>query len=382
MALEALDKVDESLYARFVTSRTTVEDPEASASGLRSLWRETFRTPQLLLAYCRKISSKRKPTSTPVGEQPPEELELGDFESPPEQPEDSLSFELDDIGGLIEGLGTQPKRSELERWGEALEKISGIRYGLGGQYDDTTERVEVAIASGHANQVLGFLDEMTSIANEGVAALVKVVYEAFVPDADQATIVPAYKTTLKRALLVRRGLGKLVTELSPLNSILQGADNKRHPEALVAISETLHVFVESDVCRAMRAADRWELTQFDQRLELETLIEGKHTAEGLVKYLESLTVVNRREVLIEHDRRIVTQVREALANARELGELSAATAHQILVTASNDVQALLGKNPALDKLLERIKAAAPLSKPARNGVLIGWLEEVIEGAGS
>ncbi|HEY5944364.1 MAG TPA: hypothetical protein VIV40_02685, partial [Kofleriaceae bacterium] len=128
--------------------------------------------------------------------------------------------------------------------------------------------------------------------------------------------------------------------------------------------------------------DRWELTQFDQRLEAEELPDGKQTAEGLVKYLESLAVVNRREVLIEHDRKIIGQLREAIANARELGELSAATAQQLLVTAANDAQALAGKNPALDRILDRLNALAAIATPANNDTLVQWLEEALDLAGS
>jgi hypothetical protein len=194
-------------------------------------------------------------------------------------------------------------------------------------------------------------------------------------------VVPAYKTTLRRALMVRRGIAGLFAELAPINDVLQGADRKRHAEALVELSDKLHNFVVSDLCRAMRAADRWELTQFDQRLESEDLVEAKLTAEGLVKYLESLGVVNQREVLVEHDRRIVVEIREALTVGRELAELSARTAHEIIVKACEQAQALLGRAAALDGLLKRLKAAAQASKPTQNTQLLEWLDEVLAASG-
>ncbi len=277
LALASLDKVDDSLYDRFVANRKAQEDPETAGKGLRSLWHETFRTPLLLLAYCRKLDGrqKKRAPSAPMTTEDGEEVdELGDLEAFAAAPEDSLEFGVDDIGDLVEGLGTDPKRSEPERWAEAVEKIASIRYGLGGQTEDATERTEVAIAAGHSNHVLGLLDDMTSTWNEGIHALVVAVYEAFVPDADKGSVVPAYKTTLRRALMVRRGIAGLLAELAQINDVLQGTDRTRHPESLVTLSERLHSFVTSDLCRAMRAADRWELTQFDQRLENEDLMEA------------------------------------------------------------------------------------------------------------
>lgn len=382
LALAALDKVDDSLYDRFVASRTSEEDPDTAANSLRTLWNDTFRTPLLLLAYCKKLDKRQKKRApsvlTEVPEEPGEEIdELGDLEAFTDMPSDSLEFNVDDIGDLVEGLGASPKRSELERWADAIEKISSIRYGLGGQTDDATERMEVAIGAGHANQVLGLLDEMTSTWNEGIHALVVAVYEAFVPDADPGSVVPAYKTTLRRALMVRRGIAKLLAELTPINNRLQGTDRQLHPESLVALSDHLHEFVSSELCRAVRAADRWELTQFDQRLEAEDLAFAKQTAEGLVKYLESLTVVNQREVLVEHDRRVVSELRDALSVGKELAGLSARTAHEILLKASKDAQNLMGRSAGLDAVLKRLDDAPP----ADNDELIASLEEVLAGSG-
>lgn len=390
LALAALDKVDDSLYDRFVAGRSSEEDPETAANSLRALWNETFRTPLLLLAFCKKLDrrqKKRAPSALTeldeLGQESPGEEdidEFGDLEAA-SSPAESLEFELDDIGDLVEGIGTDPKRSEPERWGDAIDKIASIRYGLAGQTEDATERMEVAIAAGHANQVLGLLDEMTSTWNEGIHALVVAVYEAFVPDADHASVVPAYKTTLRRALMVRRGISGLLTELAEINDVLQKNERMRHPEALVALSDRLHEYVTSDVCRAMRAADRWELTQFDQRLENEDLGEARLTAEGLVKYLESLTVVNQREVLVEHDRRVASEVREALSVGKELAGLSARTAHEIVVKACDKAQDLLGRSAGLDVAIRRLKTAAAESTPANNDELIAALEDVLGSSG-
>ncbi len=385
LALAALDKVDDSLYDRFVANRASQhEDQETAGKSLRTLWHETFRTPLLLLAYCRKLDGrrqKRAPSAPATVDESGEEIdEFGDLEAIV-APEESLEFGVDDIGDLIEGMGMNPKRSEPERWSEALEKIASIRYGLGGQTADATERTEVAIGAGHANQVLGLLDDMTSTWNEGIHALVVAVYEAFVPDADHGSVVPAYKTTLRRALMVRRGIAGLLAELAPVNDVLQSSERARHPQSLVTLSERLHRFITSDICRAMRAADRWELTQFDQRLEVEELAEAKQTAEGLVKYLESLTVVNQREVLVEHDRRVASAIREELSVGKELADLSPVTTHEIIVKACNHAQDLLGRSAGLDSLLKRLKSAAASARPSQNAQLIEWLEEVLEGSG-
>ncbi|MBA2538777.1 MAG: hypothetical protein H0V17_04010 [Deltaproteobacteria bacterium] len=388
LALAALDKVDDSLYDRFVANRASKEDPDTAAVSLYDLWNDTFRTPLLLLAYCRKLDNariKKRPTSVMTALDPDAEVEdedeLGDLEGLMVVEDEELVLGADDIGDLVAGLGNEPKRSDAERWHDAIEKIGGIRYALAGQTDDATERMEVAIGSGHANHVLGLLDEMTSTWNEGIHALVMAVYEAFVPDADPGSVVPAYKTTLRRALMVRRAIAGLFAELAPINDVLQAAERKRHAEALVELSNKLHNFVLSDFCRSMRAADRWELTQFDQRLEAEELSAAKLTAEGLVKYLESLGVVNQREVLVEHDRRVVVEVREALTVGRELAELSARTAHEIIVKACEQAQALLGRATHLDALLKRLRAAAQASKPAQNTQLLEWLDEVLAATG-
>jgi hypothetical protein len=221
------------------------------------------------------------------------------------------------------------------------------------------------------------LDDTASSANEGIHALVAAVYDAFLPEVEAATVVPQYLTSLKRALLVRSGLAALGAKLAPDNDTLQTGPASAHPAALAAIKQTLHAFVGSDVGRAMRAADRWELVQFDRSLEEQTPVAARLTAEGLVKYLESLAAVNQREVLVLHDQRLLGELREALSTARELVDISPRTVHDELHKARQAVGALRGRNPATDRMLDGI--AAP--EAADDSVVRARLEELLAAFG-
>ncbi len=364
LALESLDKVDDSLYQRFVAERTekTKEDAATAANSMRTLWHATFRPLSQLLAYCRKLDATRRPKRA-KSDTEQDMFDFGDFgDSEADEALDAIeaidAIDANEIGDLVAGLGSEPTRSEAERWADALDKIAGIHYGLGTQYQDATKRMEVALAAGHHTQVLGLLDEATSTSNEGIHALVVAVYETFVADADPETVVPAYKTTLKRALLVRQGITTLLSDLVPLNNVLQGSDPQHFPDAHFAVKVALHTYVESPTCSAMRAADRWEITQFERRLATEPMVVARQTTEGLVKYLESLAVVNQREVLVQHDRRIAEELREAITTSRELAELSARTARDIISKACVRAQELLGRSPAVDMQIKQLANAA------------------------
>ena len=377
-ALDELKKIDESLYGLFVASKNEPRDPEMAAAKLRLIWDGAFRPLTTLLEYCREVAAGVVHDAPPADA----DFEFGSFEDAT----DVQSFELDigDIGDLVAGLdGGGGQREETDLWAEVKEKVSAIEYGLTSQLSDATERRQVALGAGQIGQVLGLLDDTTSSASEGIHALVTAVYAAFAPDADTSSLVPEYMTTLKRALMVRKGIADLSSKLEPLNEALQGSDVGRHGDALDGIKAVMQSYVRGDVCRAMRAADRWELEQFDQRLSEEPPGVARLTAEGLVKYLESLGAINQREVLVQHDQRILGEVREAVTNARELMEISPRTAHEMLVKACRASLALRGRHPATDAMLVRLATLdLGASSPSQSPALIERLEQLLVASGA
>jgi len=393
LALKALDdlkQLDEGLYERFVATRKAPNDPAAAAAGLRKLWAQTFRGLLELLAFCRTLegdAKKRPPTEEPSFDFG--DLEEGGLEEGGATGLGAVTFgdgELElgssDIGDLLSGIDEHQDEGDAEKWSKVVEKVGSIEYGLRSQHTEACARLEVALEAGELNQVLGLLDDTQSSSSEGVHALVAAVYEAFVPDVNPASVVPGYLTSLGRALLVRRGLAELAATLTPYNNRLQDDNTRLHHNALRTIRESMQQFVSSVVCRAMRAADRWQMVEFEQDLQNQPVPAARLTSEGLAKYLESLGSINQREVLLLHDQRTLEEMRESLATARGLLDISPRTAHEMVERAFQAAQRLRGRSPTTDRLVIGLeKLAAPINASTKETTqLLERLEAVLASA--
>jgi hypothetical protein len=383
-ALDDLRQLDESLYERFLETREAPEDPTASTQRMRKLWEDTFRGLRELLAYTKTVLAEGKAGQKRKETQNEDAFDFGDFEAPPPRPDEGeLDLGSADIGDLLDGLGGDAEKTETERWNVVLEKLSSIEYGLSSQLDEATQRFAVALAAGEMNQVLGLLDDTQSSTSEGVHAVVSAIYEEFLPDTNPATVVPGYLTSLGRALLVRRGLADIATKLTAQNDALQNPDKSdEHAAALASIRQQMRMFVASVVCRAMRAADRWQMVEFERELAGQPMSAAKLTSEGLVKYIDSLASINQREVLVLHDQRTLEEMRDSLSTARQLLDLSAATAREMMDRAYQAAQRLRCRHPATDALIIHLERYAPTSSaPAESEKFLERLEAVLAAGG-
>ena len=377
VAFEEMQKLDDGLYQRFVASRSAPDDSSTAGASLLGLWDDTFRGLANLLALCAALATSRQPLVEPVGE-----LDFDELAIPRTQTEDEVDLALE-LGAIVDGIDVGDVPTEPARWGQLLEMLGTIEYGLRSQQHDAQERMKVALIAGQTNQVLGLLDDSKSAASEGVHALFNTIYRAFMPDADTATILPGYLTSLSRALLVRRGIAKLSSGLETDNQVLQSDRAERHDVALAAVRTTVRAFVRSAECHAMRPADRFQMVEFDRELHEQRLAAARTTSEGLVKYLDSLAMINQREVLVVHDRLAIDEMREAIANARELLHLSTRTASEMLVRAHEAARRLHGKQRSLDPHILALDGYAPTSSSATEiSKLLDRLEYILVGIGT
>ncbi|MEP6859753.1 MAG: hypothetical protein ABJE66_03980 [Deltaproteobacteria bacterium] len=391
-ALDDLRHLDDGLYERFVATRDAPMDRKTAAESLEQLWDTTFSGLSQLLWACRSMvklqsaglegddtaSANRDQTGPVVTD---DELDFGEL-AEPKPKEDDLALGSADLLDFLEQFDEQEHEDDAKRWDKVIERVGSIEYGLTSQQNDARERLKVALSTGEIGHALGVLDDTQSSASEGVHALVTAVYDAFVPDVNPTTVVPGYLTALGRALLVRRGVAELATNLAPFNDQLQAGDPATHAAALSAVRATVHAYVGSVVCRAMRPADRWQMVEFERQLQTEPISVSRLTSEGLVKYLDSLGSINQREVLVMHDRRTIETMRDAVSNARQLMDLSPRAAVEMMDRAYQAAQRLKGRSPVTDKLVADLEKHSPHSaNPSEALAFLGGLEGVLDAAG-
>ena len=381
LALRALDdlrQLDESLYERFVATRDAPTARATAAASLEKLWETTFGGLRQLLWFCRSVAVD---SPTEKVSEAADDFDFGDFEAKPPKVDD-LALGSADLLEFLDQIDEQVDQGDQAKWGKLIERVGSIEYGLTSQQNEAKERLAVALSTGEIGHALGVLDDSQSSASEGVHALVTAVYEAFLPDINPTTVVPGYLTALGRALLVRRGVAELASNLGPYNDRLQGADAGQYEAALAAVRATLHSYVGSVVCRAMRPADRWQMVEFERQLAGEPTAAARMTTEGLVKYLDSLGSINQREVLVMHDRRTIETMRDAVANARQLVDLSPRAAVEMMDRAYQAAQRLRGRSPATDQLVMALERYAPQSSnPGDTAKFLEGLESVLSAAG-
>lgn len=355
LALTDMQRLDESLYERVQGSDAAA----ASAELIEQLSATIFRGLRAFIAVCRARRPAAAGASSPSGD-----FDFGDLEAAvaAAAPKATTDFQLDagDIGDVLSSLDEHLHASEAERLSGVLEKVSSIEYGLSSQLDDLTARLKQTELV-DAAQALELLDDTQTSASEGVYAALTAAYEAFLPDADPATLAPGYLTTLQRALLVRRGLAELAREVNFHNDVLQGEDveQTRHEPALAQLRAAMSAFLQRDAFRAMRPADRFQVSRFELSLREQPLGAARLTSEGLARYLESLGSINRREVLIVHDQRRIDELRESVAAARQLSLIRPRLAVDPARRAVTAALALSGRHPATDGLIASLRKAAP-----------------------
>jgi len=382
LALDSLKQLDENLYEEFAATGKELGTSHDAAEGLWRHWSRVFAGVENLLTFCRNLAAQHTAdASTFDAAAASAEFEIDEVTGTRSRRPSLFDIKTADLRAIldeIDGLGNAEGPTENERWSRVVEEASAVEYGLSSLLKDAHARIEVALQAGLWRQALAILDETQGTASEGVHALVTSVYRAFVPEADPSLLVPGFLTLLDKALLVRRAIADLGRRIEPLNALLQGEDASLYPAALAEVRRVLAAFVTSPACRAMRAADRWEIEKLEHEIATLPLEQARKSCEGLAKYLESLAAINQREVLIVHDKKRIAELREYVGSARGLIDISPKTATDMLLKAQEAAQALWGRSPRVDRLLGRLEALAPRgTRPASHGEWLALLEEIL-----
>jgi hypothetical protein len=179
-------------------------------------------------------------------------------------------------------------------------------------------------------------------------------------------VVPFYKEDVESSLALRRGVTALRERVGVQRARLERLRAKEDQAGVRGCCAKclgeLDAFIRSPLFNAVRPADRRAFRA--ARKDFASTVENEQTSgrdltsaiDGIEKFLDSLSLVNHRELLLAHDREIIastTRHLDALLDA--IASEGIGPARESLRLAIRSAKELAGRAPALDVLLRLIQ---------------------------
>lgn len=280
-----------------------------------------------------------------------------------------LEFDLvDGAGGNDQALSRQaPAKAKLT----PAEQVADAAHAYGGMLRSRVvglaDRLTFALKQRDTWPLLAELDDAQHKLEKSVMGLLFGVLGVFGEDVRRDEILPEYRSATSEAVALRAALAELTYHVGRVNGALGVATAEQAVPLVVALADRLSRFAERREYRTMRAEDKKAVIDF--RTELYRMrrsrtgfqvVRLRQTVEGFSKFLESMSAINHREVLVLHDRQRLEQVAVRLEEASTvLATGSADRALQLVEEVVDALGAVVGRNPELDEARRSYRLALP-----------------------
>jgi hypothetical protein len=328
--VRALGELDAALYLK--------EDGEEQLQIVSDAVLSHFRR---LLEYVGMVA----PAAAASPDGVPGELDFGDSgPSRPSRPSGPIS---------AKAVVPHKQRSDDDRWNALAAEMSTLQYGLGSELREFERRFAHALENDNREQAVRDLNDATTGLMDGVFAVMTTVYECFLGYAEPEKMVPGHRDTLGKALAVRRALADLRRGVRGLNKRVQ--DRATPPSVAETnyrrIADALTRFIESDVFYYLRSDTRRDFWQFQETLNNGDAVANRLDAEGFDKYLDSLSFVSQRGVLIKHDTDLKAKIAGDLERAVKFAKLLPEVACDVIEQGFVKAERLSGLSDEIDRLV-------------------------------
>lgn len=315
-----------------------------------------------------------------------DDLDFGDFGESSESGRDSSTstplagVDEFDIEAAFESIASEQEVSAQKKLEEMRKEVMVLGAALREQLESNEKLIDEAYATGKYDVVLREIDMGRDSLTEGLFAIVSTIFDIFIGGCDRAELLPGYTDALQKSLIIRRGLADLTATIHRANNDVQDEDLPADArlDAIVEIREALIRFTQGVSFRVMRWLDRLELQDILRQVTQQAFSDVVIACEGLTRYLESLSVVNQREVLLQHDQGIIDGIHQSLDAVRSLAEVSMSAARPMALEAVENAKLLYGRNPILDIRIREWNVLPPqLDTPEDFTQLVDELEELL-----
>jgi hypothetical protein len=266
--------------------------------------------------------------------------------------------EADLDAGLDAAFAPASSDSVLERPPSKEEEIAGMVSAVSlGLRRDVTRLGERLRNPSVVSDTWNLISDLLEFRGRLRAGIGELIYQlaSTVEEVERINVVPGYAMDLGQALLVRNAATNLAFLFRGHARRIAAAPDDRLATVLAEALRDVHTFSRTRALAALRTADKrifLETRTALHALSLETpprIREIKLTTENLARFLDSLSMVSRRENLRLHDRQRLLEASAEVEIARQTSEASSVRAG--LVRAVAAASALYGRDAQLDAFL-------------------------------
>jgi hypothetical protein len=276
--------------------------------------------------------------------------------------DDRLGEEIDRLVRKVAGSEQRDPTSEaMASLGQTVWTIAAMmqeemrRFG--------TRLRQVAVVTDRWN-LLAEMQETRHKLGKAAAAVIIAVCSSFARVRPEE-IVPGFRTELALSLGLRAGMFALRDEVRAVRAGIDKQPAHGWISGARRVGALLETFLQEPAFGWMRALDKRALV--DAHDALGQALAARDTPrrlaeliEGIVRFLEALEAINRREILVEHDRRAfasaASKLEESLNDTGQPGRLAFGAALAELAAAA-------GRDPQIDSMVERSLDPAASADP-------------------
>ncbi len=238
----------------------------------------------------------------------------------------------------------------------AVDAIQAIASSLAREVTAFGEGIRKPVVMADRWNLLAHLSEFRGKFRAGIGEMVFQAAGAF-SDVKKEQVVPGYREDIDEAVRLRRLLAVLSSVVRAENTRLQEEGPAEARLRSLRLVRDVETFRRSEGWTSLRAADKRSF--IEARAELAKLANDpsskpralKLAVEGLDKFLDSLSIINRRETLSVHDREALAASALHLEKSEGALGVEPARARFELAAALAAAQRLYGRDRDLDGLL-------------------------------
>jgi hypothetical protein len=273
----------------------------------------------------------------------------------PPPPEKDAPDNLDDAFGPSGGAKQEPDEGPQSTEIEIAKLVAAVCSGMRRDVTRLGERLRNPTV---VSDPWMLIQDLLEFRGRVRAALGEVLYQvcSFVSEVDREDVVPGYLADLEDGIIVRSATSNLAFLFRGHTKRISAASDDRILGALQDALKDLHSFSRTRALPALRTSDKRIF--LETRATLYRLVkiapprsrEIKNAVENLARFLDSMSVVSRRENLRLHDRAQLAKAGRHL-EAAQFNLAAPGLARAEMVDAVRAASALYGRDVQLDVYL-------------------------------